>query len=520
MRYLVYKGGAASVLAFLFLFLGFPQHANGQDGFEEWKKNYLNEFKEFQNEYDKEFHEMLQKEWEQFDIEISGDFYPQPKPNVIPKVEASQSPQPKTTISLKTPKTGEAPPKKTKQEIQKRDNSRAKEAGTQRLQRKITPTFKPNVEQAKIQTNHLIYFNTPIQYKFYTAFKTCIDHPVTKKSISNFWKYLSTKDYPPFLHQIRQIRSQLSLNDYGYAQLLENIGTQIYGKDSPEATLFTWFMLTQSGFGTRIAYNNDSVFLLVKVSPSVFKTSYFTINGSRYYALSLNGSYSKLPSHLYTYQGNYPNSEEKELDLLFAKLPALPKKEEKRTLEFTYHDTTYTFEIPVNLQVITYLKNYPKAQLDLYFHSRMYDETHEELMRSLRPLLEDKSDVQKSNILLRFVQRAFAYQTDQEQFNAEKKMFPEETIYYPASDCDDRSILFAYLLEHLTGLDYIVLRYPGHLTPAVHFPAHPPKGDRVEPPLVYNGKSYYITDPTYFGADAGMIMPKFRNTEPDEIFDL
>lgn len=518
-------------LTFLFLFLaGINTTVKAQD-FEEWKENYLNEFEEFQNEYDKQFHKMLQNEWKQFDIELSPDFYHKPKPDDIPKVEEKEPGKPKTSVSLEKEQPEENPQETQEPVIETTRESTKEQQAEQSadLQQKtvvmnpalgVNPTFEPNVEQAKIQTNKINYFDVPITYKYYTAYKTRVDRPIGKKSISSFWKHLSTKDYPSFLKQMQQVKSQLSLNDYGYGQLLEDIGSQIYGRNSQEATLFTWFMLTQSGYGTRVAYNSQGVYLLIRTTPGVFRTTYFTIDGSKYYGLSFSEYHADLPDQLYTYEGNYPKSEESKINLLFANMPILPQQQETRMLSFGYEDTTYTFEVPVNQQLINYFKNYPKANLSLYLNSRMDGSTHDKLISSLQPLLKGKSNLEKANILLRFVQESFEYQTDQQQFNVEKKMFPAETIYYPASDCDDRSILFAYLIKHLTDLEYILVRYPGHLTPAVHFPSNPPKGSEVRQPITHNGKSYYITDPTYFGADAGMIMTKYQDTQPAEIFDL
>lgn len=536
----------------LLFFVAITNDVKAQEEFEKWKENYLNEFQEFQNKYDKEFHEMLKKEWKKFDTESSPDFYQKPKPKVVPKVEKPKPPEPKAEVELEETKEPEkeveqndlqwldaflgffrekaqdSQPDESKQSPKKKKEDREENVLTSKNDKKtatsitegLTPSFEPKVKKAKVQTDNLDYFGIPIQYKYYAAYKTRADRPVDQKVISDFWKHLSTKDYPSFLKQIDEVRSKLSLNDYGYAQLLEDIGNQIYGDGTHEATLFTWFMLTQSGFGTRIAYNNQSVYLLIRTNPGVFRTTYFTINGSKYYGLSFDESYSQLPDQLYTYEGDYPKSKEKELDLLFAKLPTLPEKPENRTLSFSYGDTSYTFEVPVDLQIINYFKKYPKADLSLYFNSQMDGETHEVLISSLRPLLKGKSDVEKANLLLRFVQKSFDYQTDQEQFNTEKKMFPAEAIYYPASDCDDRSILFAYLVENLTDLQYIVLRYPSHLTPAIHFPSNPPNGSEVGNPVVYKGKPYYVTDPTYIGADVGMVMTKYQGSRPEEIFDL
>ncbi|NGP87537.1 hypothetical protein [Fodinibius halophilus] len=527
MRRLTSNNSFLGLLFFILLFSSIlTNNARAQETFEEWKQNYLEEFKEFQNKYDKQFHKMLQQEWKEFSAEHSPDFYETPKPDIIPTVE-EESPKPsKATIDLEkiepaNSRTSEKPapeeeyPQKpsSKQKEQNITNSAVSKSG-------ITPSFEPNVKKAKVQKSKLTFFDIPIQYSYYAAYKKRIDGPIGKKAISDFWKHLSTKDYPSFLKQMQEIRSGISLNDYGYAQLLHNIGNQIYGNNTPESTLFSWFMLTQSGFGTRIAYNKQQVYLLIKVTPEVFKTTYFPIDGSKYYGLNLNGSQSNLPSNLYTYEGSYPKSKEKELSLFFTKRPLLPEQQEQRSFSFTYQDTSYTFELPVDKQVVNYFKNYPKAKLDLYFKSRMDGPTHKNLLNALRPLLEDKNAVEKANLLLSFVQKAFKYQTDQQQFNTEKKMFPAETLYYPASDCDDRTILFSYLIEHLTDLDYIVIRYPGHLTPAVHFPTTQPKGPKVDAPISYEGKEYYVTDPTYINADAGMIMSKYRNTPPAEIFNF
>ena len=128
------------------------------------------------------------------------------------------------------------------------------------------------------------------------------------------------------------------------------------------------------------------------------------------------------------------------------------------------------------------------------------------LLSSLKPLVEGKTEIEAVNILLRFVQTAFAYKTDDEQFHYEKVFFPEETIYYPYSDCEDRSILFSYLVENLLGLDVVGLKFEDHLATAVQFSSKI-DGDS----FLFEGKRYTISDPTYINANAGMTMPNYKN---------
>ena len=77
------------------------------------------------------------------------------------------------------------------------------------------------------------------------------------------------------------------------------------------------------------------------------------------------------------------------------------------------------------------------------------------------------------------MQTAFAYRTDQDQFSREKWMLPEETLFYPYSDCDDRAVLFAWLVRELLELPVIGIQWPGHMAVAVAFDS-PASGCRVQ----------------------------------------
>ena len=61
------------------------------------------------------------------------------------------------------------------------------------------------------------------------------------------------------------------------------------------------------------------------------------------------------------------------------------------------------------------------------------------------------------NFLLHFTQSAFRYQTDGQQFGRERSLFPEETFYYPYSDCEDRAIFFSWLVRRLLKQEIVLL---------------------------------------------------------------
>jgi hypothetical protein len=148
----------------------------------------------------------------------------------------------------------------------------------------------------------------------------------------------------------------------------------------------------------------------------------------------------------------------------------------------------------------------------MYFGSDVYKVTATPLQKQLAVHMKGMSEQQAVNFLLRFVQTSLKYQTDEQQFGEENYLFPEETLFYPYSDCEDRAVLFAWLVQSLLGLQVVGLDYPGHVAAAVHF-NETVSGDSVD----YQGKRYVVTDPTYINASAGMTMPDFKNFRPTVI---
>jgi hypothetical protein len=134
------------------------------------------------------------------------------------------------------------------------------------------------------------------------------------------------------------------------------------------------------------------------------------------------------------------------------------------------------------------------------------------MREELRRILKGKTESESVGLLLRLVQTAFAYQVDREQFGRERTLFSEETLSFPYSDCEDRAILFSYLVRSTLGLEVIGLAYPGHVATGVALNSGS-AGTQVK----WKGKEYTICDPTYVYADPGKGMSKFEGVTPKVI---
>jgi len=188
------------------------------------------------------------------------------------------------------------------------------------------------------------------------------------------------------------------------------------------------------------------------------------------------------------------------------------RAQQERFLKFTFKGKTHRINVGYDKETISYLKTYPQMDILLYFNSNFNQTTSNPLLKQLKPLVEGKSEEEAVNLILRFVQTAFKYKTDEQQFGIENYLFPEETLHYPYSDCEDRAVFFAWIVHNLLGLEVVGLDLPGHISAAVHFNDNV-KGDSVS----LSGKRFVVTDPTYINANAGMTMPAYKNTKPNII---
>ena len=135
---------------------------------------------------------------------------------------------------------------------------------------------------------------------------------------------------------------------------------------------------------------------------------------------------------------------------------------------------------------------------------------HEAILEQLVPQLEGMSQCDAADALLHFVQYVFDYEEDDAQYGQEKVNFIEENFYYDKNDCEDRSVLYAFLVKTLLGLDVQFVHYPGHDCTAVRFTDCFTRGNGY-----YYGDDYYlICDPSYIGAPIGRCMPKYRHVQP------
>jgi hypothetical protein len=453
--------------------------------YQEWLQSQSNEYNAYKKSMDEEFSDMLKKDWAAFKAMSDPSPYKKPKPVVVPKVK----------------KVVKIPPK----EIKKSPVVKAKP-----IKKIVIPKPKKVIKPVVVKIDNKY---KQIDVNFYSQ-KIAISYDkkmnfsvgkIGKKSISNYWKKISKTKYKKLIKQIDSSAKELNLNDWAKYQLINKIGDKIYNNENG-ANLFTWFILVKMKYDTKVGYNQNKVFLLSTMKHKLYQVSFFKLKGKKYYILTPNGRVGKV-GKIFTYKGEYPKAKDK-LSFEMQKDLKLYSNLKERELIFKYNGKKHTVNTSYSKDLIDFYKTFPQSDYHVYFGTKNSTPLSNSILRQLQPIVKGKSEIEAVNILLRFTQTAFAYKTDQKQFDYEKVMFPEETVYYPYSDCEDRSIMFSYLVKNLLGLEVVGVKYSDHLATAVKFSSKV-SGDSFN----YKNKRYVISDPTYINANSGMAMPQYKNSK-------
>ena len=347
------------------------------------------------------------------------------------------------------------------------------------------------------------FYDTDCQIRLDSTQKLNLQN-ISEEAVADAWETLSGDSFNPTVADCLHLREQLNLCDWGYYQLVQTIADQYYGADHPnESALFQVFILTQSGYKIRIVRTDDRLAALIPFDHTIFTYSYLTIDGSKYYIMD-----KKLKTRrFFVCNYSFPNEQ-----FFSIQINSLPKFKYMPTVAKILEDERYpvSVEVECNKNLMDFFNSYPlSSEWNLYARASLSAQIKEQLYPVLKNKIEGKSLPDAANILINFVQTAFTYQLDEEQFGYERPLFGDETLFYPGSNCKDRSILFSIFVKELLGLDVVLLHYPGHLATAVHFNENV-EGDY----LMLNNQKYIICDPTYIGATIGQEMPVVKNTKP------
>ncbi len=452
--------------------------------YEEFLRSQNEAFNSFKEERDKEFSDFLNKEWKAYKEAQGVKSYGVKKPTALPKAvvkKVALKPQEKVIVVPQPIVTGKP-----------------------KVYKKI---IIPPVSQ-DLKTLYVNFFGVDLEVHYDKSMLISMPGGVSKENITDSWDKLAKSEYENTLKELKEISAKLKLNDWAKYLLIEKVAKGIY-KDESESKLFSWFVLLKMDYDAHIAYQKHKIVLLLPIDGTLYNTVYYTLKNKKYYAIDYyaKGNLGSVMTYDNVYEGATSG-----ISFAIEELPLLAENKTKKNLVFRIDNKNRSVELDYNKNIMNFFQTYPQVGYVNYFSSPESNLLENSIKVSFEPLLAGKSESEALDIILNFVQNAFKYQVDNEQFNKEKVMFPSETIFYPYSDCEDRAILFSYMVKTLLGMDVVGVKYPNHMATAVRV-KEKIKGEYV----LADKRAYIVADPTYINASIGMSMPQFIGAKSYEI---
>ena len=326
----------------------------------------------------------------------------------------------------------------------------------------------------------------------------------SEQAVAALWQQLSDAGFALCIRDLLGQQKRRSLADWSLITMSRDLTLRIWHGDTNLCVIATVYLLNQMEFDARVGRIGDDFIVMVATDGKVYGRQSVTVDGRKYYIIPMSDQNRRYSGRVYSYEATMKGAENP-CSLVFAVSPRLNYTPSAKPYTYPIKDTVLSYAVNSNL--VEFYKDYPFCDLAVYANSPVDSGFDDFIGRLIQPLiqgLDTRNSVQK---MLYFVQFGFAYATDDQQFGCEKYFFCEENFFYPYNDCEDRSILFSYLVRRFTDLDVVLLEYEGHVATAVCFGNETVDGDYFE----IDGRRYVVCDPTYEGAPIGKSQPRYSN---------
>ncbi len=495
--------------------LGLPMAARAQShtsgaksSYDEFRQSLLSGYQEYRQNILDDYDSFLEGIWADYEANAPIKRDSKPKPARIPTVPVATPPAAHAPATPATP-AAKAPEATTKPaapvaEAPSTPAQPAKPAAGQAD--KPSRTSAPSAPSQRARD--FMFYSMSVGVP---AMATPADlNPSTPADYGAAWRELKkTRLVSDVIPALQRAAKDHNLNDYFEYELVREYVDNVHGSLSTAMrAAMKHFILANMHYDVRLAVANGvDPMLLLTFDQQVFARPYLTLDGRSYYVFPDDDAKLEALANATIRTCSIPadmdKGEKMDLRVSEMKIPYSPL-----AYEFAFDGVAVKGEVNGNLKPM--LKHYPQMPIGDFAASMVSPEVRAEIVSQVKAQIGDKPDLDTVNRLLHLVQYGFQYATDEKQHGYEKPYFFEEMLFYPQCDCEDRAIFYSYLLKNVLGVENHIIQYPGHESLALHIDDPEVSGDGYE----HEGKQFYISDPTYMGANTGLCMPTYARRTP------
>ena len=495
------------------------------ESFADFKRSQATSFKKYKDERDNEFKKYLAEQWKAYNVFKGTPLYEKPKPKTIAPARAKKIQVAGPRVSIKVKPVKHIEPKPVQEPVQEKLTPK-KVQEIIVLPKPVHIAPKPNqIPEVKIVEKPIViptpkvekpeprvvskdinfdFFGTQLGFYIPSGIKNAKYYPQTQKGITNFFDSAATSDYKVLINEVTRIQHSMNLNDWATYLLVLKISDSVFTSQD-DSRLLSWFIFNKLGYAVKVGLAKKHIVLMHYSKKVIYSTPNYNFSNKKYYVVA---NYNKgSVGRLFSYKQNYPGST-RAMDLNMRTLPKFSSNMKSKELSFRENGKTYKVDFEYNKNLINFMSTYPQADYETFFNTPLDERTYQDIAKDLKKYIDGKRASEAMNFVLHFVQKSFKYERDDTQFGREKVMFAQETLYFDKSDCEDRAILYSYLIKELFGVAVVGVKYSDHMATALYVPM---SGDSVRKGNV----KFVVADPTYINASIGQSMPQYRSVRPE-----
>lgn len=318
-------------------------------------------------------------------------------------------------------------------------------------------------------------------------------YPIARKQVENILVQTDKSQIKQLKQEMDVFASKYQMDDLAYVLFTQKVAKHLLA-DPNLCKIFQYQLLREKGYKLLLGYHAEQVTVYGQFLYDLANVAEVSYHNQQYSDLSFNQDLALCEEQLVEFSGG-----EKALEINQHKAPMFNALQTSYDFQTEFNGRSYRFEGPLNQSLIAYYRDLPSIAFgEIYLNYQLSAAAHQQLIGDLKNAVKKMPTRMQLDFLLHLAQVVIPYQTDKKQVGREKFAFPEEVLGNRAGDCEDKSILFAYLVKEVLQLPSLALVYvqQNHLNVAVAV-----SGAQYN--FMYNNQKYIVCEPSGSGLQAG-----------------
>lgn len=302
------------------------------------------------------------------------------------------------------------------------------------------------------------------------------------------------------VEQLDQYSMTFGMDDLAYVLMVQKFCKSVYATEE-NAHLLEFALLKKKGYEVLFGYDSGETTVYAVLGFKILNGTYVVYKGIEYTDISF-------VKNLEPCEEQILESKEQGRSIMVNenRPPFFTALSEPFHFYFEFEGSLHFFSGQINKSLVEYYRDLPDIEFgQVYLNYQMSAGAQQAIIGQLKNAIGGMFQNKQIDFLLSFTQNALPYKKDNEQLGKEKFSFPEEVLANGYGDCEDKSVLFAYLAKEVLQLPSIALLYlsQNHLNVAVALS----QGSGYN--FIYNQTKYLVCEPSGAGFSPG-----------DNIYDL